>query len=38
MSFVFSDVAEKEIAPQAKDDVTAKWLWIVSEKWTRLSQ
>ncbi|XP_044738480.1 retinol dehydrogenase 13-like [Chrysoperla carnea] len=34
----FSDVAEKEVAPQAKDDVTAKWLWLVSEKWTRLSQ
>ncbi|ALC42025.1 CG30491, partial [Drosophila busckii] len=31
----FSDCAAKEVAPAGKDDTTAKWLWAVSEKWTR---
>ncbi|KAL0269082.1 UNVERIFIED_CONTAM: hypothetical protein PYX00_006918 [Menopon gallinae] len=33
----FEDCKEKEIVPHAKDGATAKWLWAVSEKWTRLS-
>ncbi|XP_076463899.1 retinol dehydrogenase 13-like [Babylonia areolata] len=33
----FSDCKEKEVAEQAKDDETAKRLWAISEKWTRLS-
>jgi hypothetical protein len=31
------ECAEYPEAPQAKDDAMAKWLWAVSEKWTRLS-
>ncbi|XP_073844811.1 retinol dehydrogenase 13-like [Musca autumnalis] len=34
----FSDCAIKDVAPQAKDDALAKWLWAVSEKWTRLTK
>ncbi|KAK6635632.1 hypothetical protein RUM44_000886 [Polyplax serrata] len=34
----FVDCHEEEVAPQAKDDYTAKWLWAVSEKWTRLRE
>ncbi|KAF2880838.1 hypothetical protein ILUMI_25327 [Ignelater luminosus] len=32
----FSDSKEVEVAPAAQDESTAKWLWAVSEKWTRL--
>jgi len=31
-----SECREQDVAPQAKDEVTTKWLWAVSEKWTRL--
>lgn len=34
----FSDCAEKQIAPQAEDEKTAEWLWLVSQKWTRLDK
>ncbi|XP_018328901.1 retinol dehydrogenase 12-like [Agrilus planipennis] len=33
----FSNCSEAELSEAAKDDATAKWLWLVSEKWTRLS-
>jgi retinol dehydrogenase 13 len=33
----FSDCKEKEVAEAAKDDKMGKWLWNVSEKWTRIS-
>lgn len=33
----FNNCAEDEVAPQAKDDTVAQWLWAVSEKWTRLN-
>ncbi|XP_013097678.2 retinol dehydrogenase 13 [Stomoxys calcitrans] len=33
----FSDCDLKDVAPQAKDDALAKWLWAVSEKWTKLT-
>ncbi|XP_021923157.1 retinol dehydrogenase 13-like isoform X2 [Zootermopsis nevadensis] len=33
----FNDCTEEEVAPQAKDDTMAQWLWVVSEKWTRLN-
>ncbi|XP_059475350.1 retinol dehydrogenase 13-like [Neocloeon triangulifer] len=32
----FKDCAEYPVAPQGDDDSMAKWLWAVSEKWTRL--
>lgn len=32
----FNNCTEEEVAPQAKDDTVAQWLWAVSEKWTRL--
>ncbi|KAL9913027.1 retinol dehydrogenase 13-like [Glossina fuscipes fuscipes] len=32
----FSDCSLKDVAPAAKDDALAKWLWAVSEKWTKL--
>lgn len=32
----FNNCTEEEVAPQAKDDTMAQWLWAVSEKWTRL--
>uniref|UniRef100_A0A1B6M603 Retinol dehydrogenase 14 n=1 Tax=Graphocephala atropunctata TaxID=36148 RepID=A0A1B6M603_9HEMI len=32
----FSDCSEAEASPDAQDDTTARWLWLVSEKWTRL--
>lgn len=35
---IHSDCTEKQIAPQAEDEITAKWLWIVSQKWTRLDK
>ncbi|XP_033152640.1 retinol dehydrogenase 12 isoform X1 [Drosophila mauritiana] len=31
----FSDCKLKEMAPAATDTQTAKWLWAVSEKWTK---
>ncbi|XP_069673073.1 retinol dehydrogenase 13-like isoform X25 [Periplaneta americana] len=34
----FNNCAEEDVAPQAKDDETAEWLWAVSEKWTRLNE
>lgn len=33
----FSDCNLKDVASSAKDDSMAKWLWAVSEKWTRLT-
>jgi len=33
----FNNCTEEEVAPQAKDDTVAQWLWAVSEKWTRLN-
>lgn len=33
-----SDCAEMQVAPQADDETTAKWLWLVSQKWTRLDK
>ncbi|KAJ8924424.1 hypothetical protein NQ315_007220 [Exocentrus adspersus] len=32
----FCDYEEADVSEDAKDDNTAKWLWAVSEKWTRL--
>ncbi|XP_036330607.1 retinol dehydrogenase 13-like isoform X3 [Rhagoletis pomonella] len=32
----FSDCNLKDVAPAALDDALAKWLWAVSEKWTKL--
>lgn len=34
----FSSCKETPVAEQAEDDLTASWLWNVSEKWTRLQQ
>lgn len=34
----FSDCEQKEVAEQAKNEDLAKWLWAVSEKWTKLSK
>nr|XP_014089225.1 retinol dehydrogenase 13 isoform X1 [Bactrocera oleae] len=33
----FSDCNLKDVAPAAMDDALAKWLWAVSEKWTKLN-
>ncbi|XP_049952521.1 retinol dehydrogenase 13-like [Schistocerca serialis cubense] len=33
----FSNCKEEDVGPQGKEDVTAKWLWLVSEKWTKLN-
>ncbi|KAI8128602.1 hypothetical protein FF38_09969 [Lucilia cuprina] len=33
----FSDCEIKDVAPQAKDETLGKWLWAVSEKWTKLT-
>ncbi|XP_067631481.1 retinol dehydrogenase 13-like isoform X2 [Eurosta solidaginis] len=33
----FSDCNLKDVAPAALDDSLAKWLWAVSEKWTKLN-
>ena len=35
---IYSDCAEKKVASQADDETTAKWLWLVSQKWTRLEK
>ncbi|XP_046617480.1 retinol dehydrogenase 13-like isoform X1 [Neodiprion virginianus] len=32
-----SNCEEADTAPQAKDEKLAKWLWLTSEKWTRLN-
>lgn len=32
----FSNYEEVEVSSQAKDENTSKWLWMTSEKWTRL--
>ncbi|RZC33255.1 retinol dehydrogenase 12-like [Asbolus verrucosus] len=32
----FKDCEETEVSEAAKDEITATWLWAVSEKWTRL--
>ncbi|KAJ8962518.1 hypothetical protein NQ318_000909 [Aromia moschata] len=32
----FSNYKEDEVSEEAKDEGLAKWLWVVSEKWTRL--
>lgn len=34
----YANYEEKETAPAAKDTAMAKWLWAVSEKWTRLNE
>lgn len=34
----FSECKEEELQPHVSDDITAKWLWAVSEKWTRLHE
>lgn len=34
----FSDCKPKEAAPAAKEESMAKWLWAVSEKWTKLNE
>ncbi|KAB0804588.1 hypothetical protein PPYR_01558 [Photinus pyralis] len=34
----FKDYKETKVSNAADDDQTAKWLWAVSEKWTRLLQ
>ncbi|KAF5273108.1 hypothetical protein FQA39_LY07598 [Lamprigera yunnana] len=34
----FSNYEETKVSPEAEDDKTAKWLWAVSEKWTRLKE
>ncbi|KAK4885081.1 hypothetical protein RN001_001352 [Aquatica leii] len=34
----FSDYKDTPVSPVAEDDNTAKWLWAVSEKWTRLKE
>lgn len=33
----FADCEEKETSPQAQNEDLGKWLWAVSEKWTKLS-
>ncbi|XP_046687524.1 retinol dehydrogenase 13-like [Homalodisca vitripennis] len=33
----FSDCREAEVSTEAQDDTTARWLWLVSEKWTKLA-
>lgn len=33
----FSDYNDVIVSPEAQDESTAKWLWAVSEKWTRLA-
>lgn len=33
----FADCKETKPASQAEDVRTMKWLWVVSEKWTRLN-
>ncbi|CAD7013864.1 unnamed protein product [Ceratitis capitata] len=33
----FSDCNLKDVAPAGTDDALAKWLWAVSEKWTKLN-
>ncbi|GJQ66057.1 hypothetical protein Trydic_g4143 [Trypoxylus dichotomus] len=33
----FVDYKDTEVSPAAQDDLTASWLWAVSEKWTRLA-
>ncbi|XP_054258076.1 retinol dehydrogenase 13-like isoform X2 [Macrosteles quadrilineatus] len=33
----FSNCEEAEVSQQAEEDKTALWLWLVSEKWTRLT-
>ncbi|XP_037944634.1 retinol dehydrogenase 13-like [Teleopsis dalmanni] len=33
----FSDCNLKNVAPAAEDEAVGKWLWSVSEKWTKLS-
>lgn len=37
MRCLCSDCKETKIYQVAKDDVKAKWLWTVSEKWTRIA-
>lgn len=36
--FYRRECKEKEVAPQANDDNMAKWLWAVSDKWTKLKE
>lgn len=33
----FADCEAKETSPQAQNEDLARWLWAVSEKWTKLS-
>ena len=35
--FGFSDNKIAEVSDEAKNDKIAKWLWAVSEKWTKLN-
>lgn len=37
MCYFCSDYKEVETSSAANDDFTARWLWAVSEKWTRLT-
>lgn len=34
----FSDCKEAKTAPHAEDEAAMKWLWAVSEKWTKLNE
>lgn len=36
MVFYSSDCAPAEVSEAAKDDNMARWLWQVSEKWTKI--
>lgn len=38
MFLISRNCQEKEVGEHAKDRYTAKWLWAVSEKWTRLKE
>lgn len=38
MILFFRECKEETLQPHVIDEVTAKWLWAVSEKWTRLNE
>lgn len=35
--YIYSNCESKEVSEEAKNDNLAKWLWKVSEKWTKLN-
>lgn len=34
---IFSDCKEKEVSEEANDEKIAKRLWLISEKWTKIT-